>query len=195
MSNIYNLITDFELKFADGVDSPSGLAEEAYFIPLNWLKTIATPKPSTTAASLVEILGHHVMQAGKKPIAMAPLYKKSGFKSTLEGEDLSKIYKQGPAEFFIPQLSAENLGTLTAIKNYRGIVLVPRAGATGEFMQIGSKGLAANVVSSEVDLGTGPTGSVGIKVVFEAYGTCPYYIYKGDVPTDVDPVKVSLKSN
>ena len=186
----YENLSNLGLNFNDGEDNRSGLDQEAYFVPLIWMKTIAKPKPSNTNASLLEITESHVMNAGKKPIPMAPLYKKSGLKGSYEGEDFSKIIKQGPAEFFVPSLSVESLVTMAAIKNYRGIVLMKRAGDT-EFIQIGSQGLPANVVSGDFDTGVGPTGSVGIKVVFEAYGTVPYYIYKGEVPSD----KVASKSS
>ena len=184
--SIYEQIGNLGLTFNDGEDSKSGLDEEAYFIPLSWLKTIAKTKPSNTVESLTEITESHVMIAGKKPIPLTPLFKKSGFKGAYEGEELTKMIKQGPAEFFIPSLTAATIGTMAAIKNYRGIILMKRAGAS-DFMQIGTQGLPAYAVSGEFDTGTGPTGAVGVKVTFEAYGTVPFYMYKGEVPSDKAP--------
>lgn len=184
---IYENLNNLGLNFKDGTENQSGIQEKAWFIPLSWLKTISASKIGTTAGSILEITESHVMEMGKKPILMAPLYKKSGLKSTMEGEELSKMFKMAP-EFFIPQITADNLGTISAIKNYRGIILIKRPGVDTEFIQIGSEGLAANVTGAEVDLGTGPTGSVGIKVTFEAYGSVPFYIYKGELPSDAVPV-------
>lgn len=183
MGILYEAINDLSMKFTDGEDVKSGLEADVYFCPVSWMKTIAKPNPTNTAASLVEIKDNHVMNTGKKPILINCFFKKSGFKGTFEGEDLNKICKQGPAEFFIPSLTPEILGTVAAIKNYRGIVLMKRPGEN-EFMQIGSQGLPANLVSGDYDTGTGPTGSVGVKIAFEAYGTVPYYIYKGEIPSD-----------
>ena len=175
------------MRFSDGLENQSGIQEEAYFIPLSWMKFIAKPKIGNTAASLSEILDSHVMEPGKKLVLMTPLSKKSGFKSTLEGEELSKMFKQGPAEFFIPQITATNIGTISALKNYRGIVLMMRPGDDMEFIQIGSQGMPAYMIGAETEGGTGPTGAVGTKVTFEAYGRVPCYIYNGGVPTDKVP--------
>ncbi|TXI14822.1 MAG: hypothetical protein E6Q66_04705 [Pedobacter sp.] len=192
--SIFEKITNYGLSYTDGEDNSSGIQQDTYFLPISWMKTISRPKAGTTAASLVEINESHVMNTGKGPVKMYSMFKKSGFKGALEGEELCKIFKQGPAEFFIPRLTADNLGTVTAIKNYQGIVLMRRAGEDNEFVQIGSEGMPAQVVNVEFDLGTGPTGSTGIKVTFEAYGKVPYYVYKGDIPSDKMPSSVQ-KSN
>ncbi|MFN8406779.1 MAG: hypothetical protein U0X71_04790 [Sphingobacteriaceae bacterium] len=188
---VYDSINNFSMNFSDGVENQSGIQEEAYFIPLSWMSTVAKPELGTTAASIVEIPKSHMMANGKKPIPMTPLYKKSGLKASLEGEELSKMFKQGPAEFFIPQVTADILGTAAAIRNYRGIVLIKRPGNDTDFIQIGSQGLAANVTNAEIDLGTGPTGSVGIKITFEACGSVPFYIYKGGLPAAAAATKSS----
>ncbi len=185
--SIFEKITNYGLSYTDGEDNSSGIQQDAYFLPISWLKTISRPKPGTTAASLVEINESHVMNTNKSPVKMYSMFKKSGLKGALEGEELCKVFKQGPAEFFIPGLTADNLGTVTAIKNYQGIVLMRRAGEENEFVQIGSEGMPAQVVNIEYDLGTGPTGAIGIKVTFEAYGRVPYYIYTGQIPTDKAP--------
>jgi len=184
--SIYAQIQNISLKFTDGTENQSGIQEKAWFSPQSSLKTTASPKIGNTAGSILEITEPHVLEAGKKPILMQPLYKKSGLKSTLEGEELSKMFKSG-VEFFIPQITADNLGTIAAIKNYRGILLLKRPGVDNEFIQVGSEGLAAHVTGAEVDFGTGPTGAVGIKVTFEAYGSVPCYIYKGELPSDKAP--------
>ena len=188
--SLYDLINNYGLSFTDGEENSSGIQQDAYFIPLSWMKTVSRPKVNTSTASLIEIAEPHVMNPHKKPVKMYCMFKKSGFKGLLEGEELCKIFKQ-TAEFFIPQVTAENLGTATAIKNYQGIVLFRRAGEDNEFIQIGSEGLPAQVANAEFDMGTGPTGSVGIKITFEAYGKVPCYIYKGDIPSDKIPTKSS----
>jgi len=178
----YENITDAKLAFVDGEDNTSGIAELAYFIPYSWLATIGAPaSPATTAASLVEITSNHIMKAAKAPIEMQPLFDKSGFDGALEGEVLSKIWKQGPARFFLPNLNAAALGTAGMIKNYRGIVLFKRSGG-GDFFQIGSADITAKVANGGVSTGTGPTGEPGVFVEFEAYSTMPLYIYKGEFP-------------
>ncbi len=178
----YDEVTNFGLTFSDGIENQGGIQEEAYLLPISWMTNIAKPEPNTKAASLVEIVKSHMMTTGKKPIPMTPFFKKSGMKSSLEGEECSKMFKQGPAEFFIPQVTADNLGTAAAMKNYRGIILFKRPNSDTDFIQIGSQGLPASVTNVEVDLGTGPTGPVGIKISFEACGSVPFYIYKGGLP-------------
>lgn len=178
----YNNITDLTQQFVDGMENASGLQEVAYFIPISWMATIAKPvEDGTTAASLVEITGPHTMKAGKAPIKIQMLYSKSGAQAEMEGEELSKVFRQGPAEFFLPNINATALGTAAAIKNYRGIVLIKRIGG-GDWFQIGSEELAAQVVSGNVSFGTGPTGEVGIRSGFQAYSAVPFCIYKGELP-------------
>lgn len=184
MSRDYNNITDLKQEFVDGVENASGLQEVAYFIPLSWMATIGKAvADGTTAASVVEIEDDHVMKAGKSPIKIQMLYSKSGATSEMEGEELSKVFRQGPAEFFLPNINSGALGTAAAIKNYRGIVLIKRIGG-GDFYQIGSEELAAQVVSGNVSFGTGPTGEVGIRTAFQAYSAVPFYVYKGELPVE-----------
>ncbi|MGJ1295540.1 hypothetical protein ACR777_15140 [Sphingobacterium spiritivorum] len=178
----YDNITDLKQTFVDGQENASGLQEVAYFIPLTWIKTFAkVASAGTTAASIVELVGDHVMETGKSPIKIQMLYSKSGAQAEMEGEELSKVFRQGPAEFFLPNINATNLGTATAIKNYRGIVLIKRIGG-GEWYQIGSEELAAQVSAGTVSFGTGPTGEVGIKTSFQAYSHVPFFVYKGELP-------------
>lgn len=180
----YSNITDAKLQFVDGLDNTSGIAEKAYFIPLSWLKTEAVPLDSgTTAASLVEIEEDHVMEVGKAPIEMQMIYEKSGVSGGLEGEILSKIFKQGPAKVFLPNINATALGSVGMIKNYRGIFLFKRIGG-GDFFQIGSGVISAKVANGGVSFGEGPTGEPGITVEFEAYSVMPMYVYKGELPVE-----------
>lgn len=180
----YSNITDAKLAFVDGLDNTSGIAERGYFIPLSWLKTEAVPdEEGTTAASLVEITGDHVMETGKAPIEMQMLYEKSGVDGSLEGEVLSKIFKQGPARAFLPNINATALGSAGMIKNYRGIFLFKRIGG-GHFYQIGSGVISAKVANGGVSFGEGPTGEPGVTVEFEAYSVMPMYIYKGELPVE-----------
>lgn len=178
----YDSVTDLKMEFRDGQENASGIQEEAYFIPTSWMQTIAEPLPTgTTSESLVTITESHVMKAGKAPIKLQMLYDKSGAAGAMEGEILSAIMKQGPAEFFLPNLNASALGTAGAIKNYRGIVLFKRIGG-GDFFQFGSKFLAARVEAIDTNWGTGPTGEVGIKLTIGAYATMPAFIYQGELP-------------
>lgn len=180
----YDNITDLKQEFVDGNENASGLQEIAYFIPLSWMSKIAKPvTDGTTAASIVEIEGDHEMETGKSPIKIQMLYSKSGAESALEGEELSKVFRQGPAEFFLPNINAGNLGTAAAIKNYRGIVLIKRIGG-GDWYQIGSEELAAQVVDGNVSFGVGPTGEVGIRTMFQAYSHTPFFVYKGELPVE-----------
>lgn len=179
----YETITNLALGFTDGAENPSGISEEAYFIPLSFLETVAKPVPATTSESYVEITTSHIMKTGMAPIPIVPHYKKSGAKAALAGEELSKIFQQ-TTEFFMPQITAGNIGSASALKNYRGIVLIRRAGNETEFIQIGSKSLPATIIGAEADLGTGPTGAVGIKFTLEAFSVFAFYIYKGVVPIE-----------
>lgn len=188
MGRNYSNITDLKQTFVDGQENASGLQEKAYFIPLSWMSKVAkVAAEGTTAASVVEITESHEMMPGKQPIEFQMLYSKSGATAELEGEELSKVFRQGPAEFFLPNINAGNLGTAAAIKNYRGIVLIKRIGG-GDFYQIGSEELAAQVVSGNVSFGNGPTGEVGIRSAFQAYSAVPFYVYKGDLPGAVPEV-------
>ncbi|MDX3913781.1 MAG: hypothetical protein QHC79_09595 [Pseudosphingobacterium sp.] len=187
MSRSYDNITDLKMEFVDGIENTSGIQEVAYFIPLSWMATVAEPaEDGTTAASLVEITANHVMKAGKAPIELQPMFEKSGATGAMEGEILSGVMKQGPADFFLPNLTASSLGTAGALKNYRGIVLFKRIGG-GDFYQFGSKYLSAKVEAVVPNWGTGPTGEVGTKITFGAYGTMPAYIYKGELPVPAAP--------
>lgn len=178
----YSNITDAAMTFVDGEDNTSGIAEIAYFLPYSWVQSLAKPAAEpTTVAALVEIVGDHVMKAGKAPVALEMLYDKSGFDGTMEGEILSKIFKQGPARFFLPNINAGALGTAGMIKNFRGIVLFKRIGSD-DFFQIGSEEIKARVANGGVSTGTGPTGEPGIFVEFEAYSHMPLFIYQGELP-------------
>lgn len=178
----YENITDAKLQFIDGLDNTSGVAEVGYFIPLSWMQTVAAPlADGTTAASLVEITTAHIMNVGKAPIEMQMLFDKSGVDGAMEGEVLSKIFKQGPARCFLPNINATALGTAGMIKNYRGIFLFKRIGG-GDFFQIGSKEISAKVANGGVTFGTGPTGEVGVFVEFEAYSAMPMFVYQGELP-------------
>lgn len=178
----YDSITDLKVGFADGQENPSGIAEQGYIIPISWIEDLKTPTPAlTTAAGIVTITGDHVMKTGKNPIPVTVLYEKSGGGSSLEGEILSKVFKTN-IELFVPNITAENVGTVTALKNYRCILLIRRAEQEVGFLQIGSKSIAAYVEAVDANLGTGPTGEVGIKMNVGAYGKAPYSFYNGETP-------------
>lgn len=177
----YENITDMKVAFVDGQENPSGVGELAYLIPYSWFETIQEPTASTTSSSIVTITADHVLKASKAPIEVQALYEKSGMTSALEGEILSKIFKTG-VELFIPNHTAANIGTATALKNYRFILLIRRSDQNNGFLQIGSKSIAAYVEAIDANLGTGPTGEVGIKLTVGAYGKAPYLFYDGELP-------------
>ena len=177
----YETITDAKLDFQDFQENPSGIEEAAYIIPISWLATEQTTTPSTTAASLVEIATAHIMMAGKTPIQVTPLFENSSAKSDSAGQMLSKMFKPG-AKFFLPQVSAQNLGTVTMLKSVRCLVLIKRANG-GDFIQIGTGKLAAYVMSASVDLGEGVEGKVGTTLeIAVSASKVPFYIYKGVLP-------------
>lgn len=178
----YDNITDMKAVFADGSENPSGIAEIAYLIPLSWIEDIKGPtNPTTTAAGIVTITGNHVLKTGKAPIEVLPLYEKSGASSSLEGEILSKIFKSS-VELFVPQVTAQNVGTVTALKNYRCMLLIRRPDQETGFIQLGSKSLAVYVEAVDANLGVGPTGEPGIKITVGGYNKSPYYFYDGELP-------------
>lgn len=179
----YETITDAKFSFQDFQENPSGIQEQAWFIPLSYFTAdgVKEPVPSTTAASLVEIATNHVLAAGKAPIEITPLFDKSGAQSEMVGQTLSKMFTPG-AKFFLPQLSAQNLGTATMLKNARGIVLFKRASG-GDFFQIGSKALPAYIMNATPNLGEGAEGEVGITLEIKVMASvAPFYIYKGVLP-------------
>jgi hypothetical protein len=178
---MYNTITDAKLGFEDFQENPSGIEEQAWFIPLSWLLTEQTTTPGTTAISLIEITTAHIMATGKTPIELTPMFEKSGANSESVGQMLSKMFKPG-AKFFIPQVNAQNLGTATMLKNARGIVLIKRANG-GDFYQFGTKKLPAYIMNPSVSLGEGAEGEVGITLeIAVSASIVPFYIYKGVVP-------------
>lgn len=178
----YDAFTNLGLSFGDGNENPSGVAELAYFIPLSWMATVAKPAPAgTTSESLVQITANHVMKAGKAPIAVIPLFDKSGLMWKLAGEKLSKIFEQG-AELFVPDNSVKSLGTATALKNYRGILLVGKIDGSGKFWQIGSAEISATFTDIAGGTGVGPGGEVGSKLTLQSYAAAPVYSYEGELP-------------
>lgn len=177
----FDNITDMALTFGDGNNNPSGVAEVAFFIPLSWMKTIAKPVTGTSAGSLVSITSNHLMKAGKAPILVNTLFDKSGLTWKLAGENLSKIFEQG-GELFIPDNSVRSLGTASALKNYRGILLVGKIDGSGKYWQIGSELIAATITDIAGGTGTGPSGEVGSKVTVQSYSAVPVYSYEGDIP-------------
>lgn len=87
------------------------------------MQTIAKPVQGASADTLVNITLDHVMKVGKSPIPVTPMLDNSGINWKLASETLSKIFEQG-AELFIPDNSAQSLGTVAALKNYRFIILI-----------------------------------------------------------------------
>jgi len=180
--NDYKAITGLNFVFEDGLENASGIQEQAYLIPLSYLKTEGKPTPAgTTASSLATIAASHVLATGKAPILVNPLYNKSGVNSKLSGEELSKVFETD-VEFFIPQISAALLGGAAAIKNMRFIVLVRRTGQATGFWQIGTVGMPAKVQDIAGGFGTGSTGEVGLKISLKAFDTVPMYEYTAELP-------------
>lgn len=179
----YDTITNMGMSFGNGNENPSGVAEVGYFIPLAWFAAagLKTPTEGTTAESLIEITANHVLAAGKSPIAVTPMFEKSGISWQLSGESLSKIFETG-AEVFVPDNSAKSLGTAAAIKNYRGILLIEKGDGSGHFWQLGSEAFTAKVTNIAGGTGQGPTGEVGSRVTFQSFGKVPVFVYKGEVP-------------
>lgn len=178
----YDNITNLGISFGDGNENVAGIAEEAYLVPLSWLKTEVFPDPAgTTAESLVTITGNHLMKTGKAPIHAIPLFEKSGLAWELAGELLSKIFNQG-VELFIPDNGAVSLGTLRAIKNYRFILLIRKIDGSGDCWQVGSSYISAKVENAAGGTGQGPTGEPGTRITLRSYGLAPAFIYKGAIP-------------
>src|SRR5690606_19341533 len=143
------------------------------FIPFSYIATWAKPDPAgTTAESLVTIEDDHILKAGKAPIALDVLFDKSGVNGSMDGEILSGVF-QATLEAFMPQLSAKNLGSAGAIKNFRGIVLFKRTFG-GDWFQIGSEEILARPIpGGTFGTGVGPTGEPGIRVNFQGHSHMP----------------------
>lgn len=177
----YDSITGLGLKFEDGDENASGIQEVAYLIPLSFFQTLSKPGALTTAASIATIVANHTLKTGKAPIEVHPLYNKSGSSFKLSGEEMSKLF-ESDVDFFIPQINAAALGSVTALKNYRFIILHRRVGQTAGFYQIGSKEMSAKVQDIAGGLGTGPTGEVGYRIQLKAFDVVPMYYYAGELP-------------
>jgi hypothetical protein len=182
----YDSLTNLGFKFQDGLENPSGIQEIAYLIPLSWIETEGAKAAQTTSASVVTISGDHILKAGKTPIEVNPLNTKSGNTFKLAGEELSKLF-ENDVELFIPQINADTLGSATAIKNYRFIILVKRVGEDAGFYQIGTKAMPAKVQDIAGGLGVGPSAEVGLKITLKAFDTVPMYKYDGDLPAPATP--------
>jgi len=177
----YETITDAKLGFEDFQENGSGIAERAYLLPLSWILSEKFPLAALTGKSLVEITTAHTMKAGKAPIQVTPFFDKSGAASEGIGQMLSRMFKP-TAKFFMPQISADNVGTLTALKNTRFLVLIERSSG-GDLIQIGTGKLPAYIMNSPVSLGEGPEGEVGITLeVGVSASVVPFYFYKAVVP-------------
>lgn len=179
----YETITDAKFGFEDFQENPSGIAEKAYLIPVSWLLVEAKTTTGTTAKSLVEIATAHTLKAAKSVIEVTPIFDKSGAKSDAAGQMLSKMFKPS-AKFFMPQVSADNLGSATALKNCRFIIIIERPSLGGtEYLQIGTSKLPAYVMNIGVDLGEGVDGAVGITLELGVSASVvPFYVYKGVIP-------------
>ena len=177
----YDSLTNMALSFGEGNENPSGIGEQAFLIPLSWMATIQKPTISTTAQTLVTISGNHAMKLGKAPIPVVTLFDKSGINWKLAGEMLSKIFDNG-VELFIPDNSVISLGTLSALKNYRFIVLLSKVDGSGNYFQIGSETISAKITDIAGGTGVGPTGEVGSKVTLQSFSPVPVYSYEGDLP-------------
>jgi hypothetical protein len=178
----YSSITGLGFQFEDGLENPSGIQEQAYLIPVSYIKTEGKPVAvATDAGSLATIAIAHVLAAGKAPILVNPLNGKSGANFKLSGEETSKIFETDP-ELFIPQISAATLGSAAAIKNMRFLLLVRRPGQDTGFYQIGTVGMPAKVQDMPGGLGVGPTGEVGIKITLKAFNTVAMYEYTAELP-------------
>lgn len=178
----YKNVTGLAFDFEEGLENASGIQEQAYLIPLSYLKTEAVPvTEGTTPESLITITGNHVLQTGKAPILCTPMFEKSGSEFDQVGEVGSALF-EAPTTFFIPQISAKTIGGAVALKNFRGIVLFRRPGETTGFWQIGTKGMPAKNQKISGGFGTG-TGEVGVKMLVKSTDVTPYYKYDGELPT------------
>ncbi len=178
----YDSLTNLGFKFQDGLENPSGIQEIAYLIPVSWLATEGRPIDAPVSSSdLVKIMTDHVLLAGKAPIEAHPLFNKSGASFKLSGEELSKIFEKD-ADLFVPQISAESLGSAAAIKNFRFLALIRRPGQNAGFWQIGCKAMPAKVQDIPGGLGNGPTGEPGYRIQLKAFDIVPMYDYQGELP-------------
>lgn len=178
----YNSITDVGLEFQDGLENPSGIQEEALLVRCSDILTEAKLDPAgLTMESIVTIATDHVLKPLKKAINVNLLYGKSGSTFKLAGEELSKIFEVD-SEIFIPQISAQTLGGVVAIKNTRFLLFVRRPGQNTGYWQIGCKAMPCKVQDATGGLGTGPTSEVGIKITLKAFDIVPMYDYTGEIP-------------
>ncbi|WP_342645015.1 hypothetical protein [Mucilaginibacter sp. CSA2-8R] len=169
------------LILSEGAQNPSGIEEDAWFIPYAWIADLKVPVTNpATAVEAMTITGNHVLKAGKSPIPLFTAQDKSGMDSALVGEKYSKMF-QPNVKLFQPQPTVANAANFAIVANLRGIFLIKRPGDEF-FTQVGTKGLLATVKEGSVKFGDGPTGAPGIEFVGEAASVMPFYIYKGELP-------------
>jgi len=177
----YSTVTNLGLVYTEGLENPSGIQEEAFLIPLSYLKTEAKPlADGLTAESLVTITTSHTLLPGKSPIPCTPMFEKSGSEFESVGE-IGSALMDGKVTFFVPELSAKSLGSIVILKNFRGLVLFRRPGQTTGFWQVGSKGMPAKTQKITGGFGTG-TGEVGHKLELKATDVSAAYEYTGELP-------------
>jgi len=169
------------LSFVDGLENTSGIQEDAYLIPFDYIKTLQVPTPGTTPESLIEITTAHVLATGKSIIPLYTMFEKSELESQLMGETYSHVWMT-QAKFFMPQPGEQNSINLSILKNRRFIVLVKRMGSNN-FVQIGTAGMYAKLkAGGKLSFGQGPTGSPGIEFQIEAPGVHPFFVYTASLP-------------
>lgn len=178
------------LSFEEGVLNTSGIQEEAWFIPKSYFvdltgEKVPVAEPATPQAA-IEIVGNHVLKAGKAPIRIETAYDKSGMDSTSAGEKFSPVWMATP-KFFQPLPTSANAANIAIVHGMRGVVLIKRAGG-GSFYQIGGVGIYGTVkTGAKVSFGDGPTGAPGVEFQFEAASVMPFYEYKGELPAPAAP--------
>jgi hypothetical protein len=177
----YSTVTNIGLAYQDGLANPAGIQEEAWLIPWSYIKTEAKPLPEgTTAESLVTITTSHTLLPGKSPIPCTPMYEKSGAEFKTAGE-IGSLMLETTTTFFVPDISAQSIGGLVVLKNFRGLVMVRRPGQATGFWQIGSKGMPAKAQEASGGFGIG-NGEVGVKLILKSTDSTPMYEYTAELP-------------
>jgi len=155
----------------------SGIATKLYYVPVDFIKSMAKPTISTTYASRVTIAaGGIVLNSGKAWKSIDIQMDEGELKPTLTGNVGNKKTKT-ELEFLIPGLRTEVLGWIDAYKNAPCVFAVKDA--NGKLFVIGNKDLGARIDSAEGTTGKKIDDNSGVTVKLVANAkTC---VYEGEI--------------
>ena len=177
MASCFDSIPHENLEHCPNDEITSGIATKLYYVPVDFIKSMAKPTISTTYASRVTIAaGGIVLNSGKAWKSIDIQMDEGELKPTLTGNVGNKKTKT-ELEFLIPGLRTEVLGWIDAYKNAPCVFAVKDA--NGKLFVIGNKDLGARIDSAEGTTGKKIDDNSGVTVKLVANAkTC---VYEGEI--------------